>query len=873
MLKKYQQTSLEKLTSFLRKSAVYKNVEKAYSESTKENFGHSAVYNDAGFQNIPYVCLRLPTGGGKTILAAHSVGIASKEYLARDFSLAIWLVPSNQILEQTYEALSDTNHPYRIALNQYFNDSIEVLKVEEARSISKGTLHSHTTIIISTFASWRVDRTEGRKVYDQNESLSTHFEHLSQAQTQPLGKANGSNKPLHSLANVVHLNNPIFIIDEAHNARTPLTFEVIKRLNPSCIVEYTATPKTKGPDRSNVLFSVSAGDLKAEDMIKMPIELLTASDWQLTISDTVKKQKELEEIAAKEESSTGEYIRPIVLLQAQHDSQKESTINVAEVKNFLLSSMKIPEEQIAVATGKEREIEGKNLLSDEEPIRFIITKQALKEGWDCPFAYVFCSVAKVSSSKDVEQLLGRVLRMPKVKRKENAELNKAYAFVSSDSFYNTAQNLRDSLIQSGFTSTEATDLIEIAPDQIALGSFLGNVQVKVSSLPQSDKLDENILKKIELDDDSRTIIIKENITEDDKNAILECLSSVEDKDSFENAYRVLKSFSGQSVSPNKQGKKLSVPQLLIDFDGETRVFDEEILLPVDWNLSEYSTELTETEFPTKVDAGTKGLIDIDGNGDTYTYNASTIQQELSSLILSSTMDKTGLIQWLVKESRHQSIPYSQIISFVSAVINNLMSSRSLEVDHLVFMRFKLKDAIKQKIIAHYQEAKKRGFQELLFADTDKVKDEISNFSVGEDFIFPELYPVFSSYSGSFRFSKHFYDTVADMNNEEAECALRIDSHPNVEYWVRNLERQEFYAFWLQTSTDKFYPDFIVKLRNGTIAVIEYKGENIFDTPDSKEKRSLGEFYSAVSSNKCRFKMLKGKDWTALESVLASEVSY
>lgn len=122
MLKKYQQTSLEKLTTFLQKSAIYKDVEKAYAECTLENFGQRALYNDAGFNNIPYVCLRLPTGGGKTILAAHSVGIAAKESLARDFSLVIWLVPSNQILEQTYDALSDTNHPYRIALNQYFNE-------------------------------------------------------------------------------------------------------------------------------------------------------------------------------------------------------------------------------------------------------------------------------------------------------------------------------------------------------------------------------------------------------------------------------------------------------------------------------------------------------------------------------------------------------------------------------------------------------------------------------------------------------------------------------------------------------------------------------------------------------------------------------
>ncbi len=540
MLKKYQQNSLEKLSSFLQKCAIEKDVNRAYADSTFENFKQRGLYNDAGFTNIPYVCLRLPTGGGKTFLAAHSVGVASKEYLARDFTLVIWLVPSNQILEQTYDALSDTHHPYRKTLNQYFNDSVEILKVDEARSIQKGTLQSNTTIIISTFASWRVDKTEGRKVYEQNGSLSSHFEHLKTKKTLNLEKINGSDFPVHSLANVVYLNNPIFIIDEAHNARTELTFEVIKRLNPACIIEYTATPKTKGNDRSNVLYSVSAAELKAENMIKMPIELLTTDEWQTAISNAVKQQQTLEEIAKEEETKTGEYIRPIVLFQAQHDSQTESTINVVAVKNFLINTMHLPEEQIAIATGSERGIEGKDLAAADEPIRFIITKQALKEGWDCPFAYVFCSVAKVSSSKDVEQLLGRVLRMPNVKRKERTELNKAYAFVSSDNFYNTAKNLQDSLISAGFTAAEASDLIEVAPAQFILGKFFGNIQVEVTNLPDIANLEHGLKKKIEIDPETKSIVIKEEITEVEKDAIKDILVNKTDKDNLEKVYQEIK---------------------------------------------------------------------------------------------------------------------------------------------------------------------------------------------------------------------------------------------------------------------------------------------------------------------------------------------
>jgi len=294
------------------------------------------------------------------------------------------------------------------------------------------------------------------------------------------------------------------------------------------------------------------------------------------------------------------------------------------------------------------------------------------------------------------------------------------------------------------------------------------------------------------------------------------------------------------------------------------------LLPPDWNLAACDKTLTDEEFPTKVDSGTKGLIDVDSKGNTYTYNASTIQEELSSLIVSSTMDKKGLIQWLVKECRHQSIPYAQIIVFISALVDELIENRSLHIEHLVFMRFKLKDAVKRKILKLYQEAKKKGYEELLFTQPGVVKEEISRFKLGEDFVFPSLYPANTYYNGSFKFSKHFHDNIADMNNEEAECAFNIDANPNVEFWIRNLERQDYYAFWLQTSTDKFYPDFIAKLTDGTIVIIEYKGSDRYNNDDSKEKRQLGDFYAGVSASKCRFIMLNGKDWNALKNKLSIE---
>ena len=78
--------------------------------------------------------------------------------------------------------------------------------------------------------------------------------------------------------------------------------------------------------------------------------------------------------------------------------------------------------------------------------------------------------------------------------------------------------------------------------------------------------------------------------------------------------------------------------------------------------------------------------------------------------------------------------------------------------------------------------------------------------------------------------------------EEFECAQYIDQLEEVECWIRNIERQPNFSFWFQTSTDKFYPDFVCKLKDGRFLIIEYKGADRWSDDDSKEKRCLGEIW-------------------------------
>lgn len=875
MLKDYQKRTLDALSEFLKEAQETKNISLSYQNATKRNFGRAAEYNDAGFPHVPYVCLRLPTGGGKTLLAAYSIPLICDEYLMRDFAVVIWLVPSTAILEQTYNCLIDNTHPYRRILDEKFGGSVEVYKVLDALNISKATVKGNTCVILSTFAAWRVKSTEGRKVYaGDNGNLKPFFDDLSSYNKEHVkkleyDKTNGDQILKISLANVVYLSNPIVIIDEAHNARTPLTFDTLERLNPSCIIEYTATPKTEGKDRSNVLFNVNAVELKNEHMIKIPIELMTISNWQQTVANAVRKRKELEEIAEKEERQTGEYIRPIILLQAQHDSQTEETINVEMIKEYLRNSLKIDEKEIAVATGEERGIEGIDLLKRDQAIRYIITKQALKEGWDCPFAYVFCSVAVVRSNKDAEQLLGRVLRMPNVTRKNHDELNSAYAFVYSDNFLVTFSNLQEYLRDSGFTPSESANILKPLKDQIEIPSFRGPIVKQFISVPKIKDIPREFRDEIDIDEKEKTISFKQAVSPKLKDLLIDKFSEAEDKQTLQDAYDLTNNRLPGIDSICKRGVRFSVPQLLIDLEGEKTLFDEDVLILPNWNLADCDPNLTEKEFPVKIQSGTKGSIDISSRGEPVLKNMEQIQYELSSMILDSKMDKSGLISWLAKECRHPSIVYSQSVAFILKVVNNLLEKRKLEVDHLVYMRRMLKSAITEKINQHYKSAKKEGYQTLLFTEENRVRETLAKFSVGDDFKFPSDYPATEFYNGPYQFSKHYYGNqwISHMNEEEAECALNIDSNPNVEYWVRNLERKPNYAFWLQTSTDKFYPDFIVKLKNGIIVVVEYKSEKSYSDDDSTEKRVIGDVWANASKGSCRFRMLKGKDWETLLKLL------
>lgn len=345
--------------------------------------------------------------------------------------MVLWLVPSNTIRLQTADVLKNPRHAYRQALDAAFDGRVRVFDIADFTQIRPHDICDHCCIVVGTIQTLRVSNTEGRKVYAHNENLEPHFTGLPK--TLPGLETLDGGGVKFSFANLMHVHRPLMIVDEAHSAVTGLTREMQSRVNPCAIIEFTATPRLN----SNILHSVTAQELKLEEMIKLPIMLFEHDTWQNAVNGAIASRASLADEAEKDP----DYIRPIVLFQAQ---PKDQEVTVEVLKKHLMEVENVEEHKIAIATGDQRELDGINLFDPKCPIEYVITVEALKEGWDCFFAYAFCSVSRIQSAVDVEQLLGRVLRMPYAKRRKAEDLNRAYAFLSEPSFGEAARSLATS---------------------------------------------------------------------------------------------------------------------------------------------------------------------------------------------------------------------------------------------------------------------------------------------------------------------------------------------------------------------------------------------------------------------------------------------
>jgi len=870
-LKKYQQRTLAALGDFLA-DASSQPVANAFA-AARERHGMAAIpYRHYAFGEMPYVCLRLPTGGGKTVLASHAVGIAKRQYLGVDYPIVLWLVPTNIIREQTLAALKTVGHPYRRQLEEEFGlERLRVLDIGEVTQIRPQDIGSKAIVVVGTLATLRVEDTSGRKVYAYHEDFEPHFvgadrtdPRLERVQERDL-KENGLGpetlgKVKYSFANILALHRPLVIMDEAHNARTKLSFDVISRIHPACVIELTATPDDSRETASNVLYSVSAAELKAEDMIKLPIRLTEHTEgWQRAVTDAYLTREKLALEAQKET----DYIRPMVLFQAD---PKNGDVTVEVLKQFLLDELHIDDREIAIATGTQRELDGLDLFSPACPIKYIITIDALKEGWDCSFAYVFCSVRELKSNMAVEQLLGRVLRMPFARRRASEALNLAYAHLVSNSFAEVARKLTDKLVDMGFEAMEVPAYLQ-AGWATPLFNDQGQPQPReepplVLEIPHVPALEQlaaehsAAIAVVEtLPAGGCRVALTGEVAEPALDALTAGLKGVQKKEVVAQVawhnHRVR-----SALAPAARGEPFAaLPQLCYREQGELELLDKDgyLNLAGEWSLLDCPALLPQFSI-----TETARTFEVDMDGQKVTFGVAQEQARYDLNQVDGHFTENDLVRWLEREARQPDISGLVLRAWLVRLVGHLHRERGMSITALERGKFVLARAILGQIARLREQAAQRGFNLALFEQPGLL--ETSSAYCYE--FAPQYYPAREPfYQGRYRFQKHYYPVIEDLkaHGEETDCAIAIDMHPKVKHWIRNLVNRERASFSLPLAGRNFYPDFVAELIDGRLLVVEYKGESYRSNDDSREKNRVGEHWAASSSGKCLFLMAVKND--------------
>jgi len=860
-LKDYQQSLLDDYAAYLSRTRELSDPDKAFREST--NFGQP-YFALPGGEAVPYVCLRVPTGGGKTLIAGHSIKTVNDKFLAADQSLILWLVPSDAIREQTLYVLKTPGEILHQAMRDLFG-AVNVLDIGEALAVQPSTLNTANTIIVSTMQSFKRDDTDknsvGLRVNRQNGALMPHFENVGK-ETRGEG----------SLVDVIRLRRPFVIVDEAHNQGTPLAVDTLLKLNPSCILELTATPD-RAVNPSNVLRSISASVLQNEDMIKLPLELAISPQYQVALTEAINRVRELEKEAAEERHLTGEVIDPVVMLiQGESAQAGHERFTPPRVKEILINDFNIPAESIAIEYRDQKELEGKRLGDPDFP-QFVITVDKLREGWDCPFAYVLFSFRNTTSATAVEQVLGRVLRMPHVTRKQREALNRSYAYVVSDQLAETVNSLRDGLVQSGFERLATKDLIytpDDASNNLLLFPMKEDLTIPLPEFNNAVVLPDNaavqtlpkaLRERIEISPESGTLTVKDGVTPAQIQQIAATFSSPEASKTVRERMDTASTASvSREKTPAEKGETAVVPLLSYRQLELFELFDETPLLDADWEISTFNARLSENDFAHDVEAMRRASLNISQLEKVECDVYDRLDSQLALFDAEKGWSNTELVHWLDRNIPFVYADHEQKVAWINEALNYLVQERSLSIDELAYRKFRLRGAIERKLADGLVQAKQGVFKGL-FADE-------SRFEVRDEFniVFEQgRYAYDFPYAGVFRLKRHFFPVIGNLKSsgEEFDCAQEIANHlPNVEWWVRNVERKPG-SFWLQTASDKFYPDFIIRLYGGETLAVEYKGAHIADSRDSKEKRQIGELWERRSEGRCRFVWVEDKNWSVL----------
>lgn len=408
---------------------------------------------------IPHLCFKVPTGGGKTLLAAETLG-----RIQHPTGLVLWIVPTRAIYRQTKDALWNREHPYRQRLERASGGRVKMLEKDD-RFHPADLAHYLCVMLLMFPAANRQKGKEFLRFFRDSGRYNAFFPNSDHAlyDAELLKKFPdldaGGGPVKQSLFNVIKMQRPVIVLDEAHKAYGKKLegaqdfAKSINRLNPRIVIEFSATPN---PNISNLLVDITGVELKAEEMIKMPIQVTSRmkSDWKDTLSAAEDELTKIDNAAQRLQQQEDRYIRPIAVVRVERtgrDQRDGTRVHAYDVRDYLMQNMGVPREAIRVKSSYDDELKNEDLLSETSAVRWIITKAALMEGWDCPFAYLLVLLDNTRSQIALTQLVGRILRQPHARLTGVEELDRCYVYCWNLDVLRAVEQVRQGLQDEGLT--------------------------------------------------------------------------------------------------------------------------------------------------------------------------------------------------------------------------------------------------------------------------------------------------------------------------------------------------------------------------------------------------------------------------------------
>ncbi len=859
-LKAYQKKVISDLTRYLELLNATRNYVNAFHCFWNEKSAPSlSLYQDI-MPGVPNLCFKVPTGGGKTFIACNAIRPIFDALPVTKTKAVVWLVPSDAILTQTVKALKDTAHPYRQKIDVDFGGRVEVYTKQEllsGQNFNPTAVTEQLSIMVLSYDSFRGRGKEGLKAYQENSNLAAFAKALGKPES-PIEKADET-----ALFQVINQLSPLVIVDESHHARSELSIEMLANFNPCLVLDLTATPKKE----SNIISYVDAVQLKGEHMVKLPVIVYNRDSQSEVIIDSIDLRRKLEEMAMAEQQRTGKYIRPIVLFQAQPKSKEDAT--TFEKLREKLVEAGIPAEEIAIRTADINELKNVDLQSPNCPIRYIITVNALKEGWDCPFAYILASLANKTSHVEVEQILGRILRLPYTREHKQPSLNMSYVLTSSNDFDETVHRIIKGLNNAGFSDKDYRLSAHPAPQPPAL-SIPEQITMQEAKTPPADEpndftdidgksiSDELQRRQEETKTSEKTskpdamLEDAQKVSQEYNDAMVQNGNDLLSALSWEVRYKV----TTYPVKPEFKAdiETLELPQFFLVIprslfvEGTLQLLEKE-------QLAEGFTlrgKAYDIDFGAADDEIAKVDVRQGEGGLPKVFKMSSADQRYFKEYFNNLPPESRVRQCKEMMFKHLNklnmVDAVELRTYIDRIVGDMDKAQLAAMEKAPLRyAYKIKAKIESLLTQHYRET----FEHWL--ETERIV-------CMPHFHLPlSIHPTTSTdmFGGS------LYQAEEDMNQLELDLVMELTALPNVRWWHRNIARQGFGINGFITH----YPDIMIMTQSGKIILAETKGDHL-KNDDSRDKIALGRAWSNAAGKKYRYYMVFESD----EDLLPGAVS-